>query len=34
MVVDEAHEVISFEQSLWLEKYISLKTQETISAVK
>ena len=28
MVVDKNHEIISFKQSKWLEKYINFNTQE------
>ena len=28
MVVDKVHEIISFRQSRWLEKYINFKTQK------
>ena len=33
MVVEKVHELISFEQSKWLEKYISFKTQKRNQAV-
>ena len=33
MVVEKVHEIISFEQSKWLEKYISFKTQKRNQAV-
>ena len=28
MVVEKIHEIISFKQSKWLEKYISVNTQK------
>ena len=28
MIIDEVHEIISFKQSKWLEKYISVNTQK------
>ena len=34
MVVDRIHEVISFRQCIWLEKYINFKTQKRNQAVK
>ena len=33
MVVDKNHEIFSFKQSKWLEKYISFNTQKRIQAV-
>ena len=33
MVVDEVHEIISFKQSKWLEKYINFNTQKRSQAV-
>ena len=34
MVVDKVHEIISFKQSKWLEKYINFNTQKRNQAVK
>ena len=28
MIVDEIHEILSFEQSKWLKKYVSFNTQK------
>ena len=33
MIVDKAHEIISFKQSKWLEKYISFTTQKRNQAM-
>ena len=33
MIVDKVHEIISFKQSKWLEKYISFNTQKRNQAV-
>ena len=33
LVVDEVHEIISFKQSKWLEKYININTQKRNQAV-
>ena len=33
MVVDKVHEIISFQQSKWLEKYINFNTQKRNQAV-
>ena len=33
MVVDKVHEIISFRQSRWLEKYINFNTQKRNQAV-
>ena len=33
MIVDKVHEIISFKQSKWLEKYISFNTQKPNKAV-
>ena len=33
MIVYKVHEIISFRQSRWLEKYINFKTQKRIQAV-
>ena len=33
MIVDKVHEIISFKQSKWLEKYISFNTQKRNKAV-
>ena len=32
MVIDEVHEIISFRQSKWLEKYVNLSTIERSKA--
>ena len=32
MVVDKIHELISFKQSKWLEKYINFNTQKRVKA--
>ena len=34
VVVDKVHEIISFKQSKWIEKYIYFKTQKRNQAVK
>ena len=34
MVVDKVHEMFSFEQGKWLEKYLSTITQKRKQAVK
>ena len=34
MVVEKVHEIISFKQSKWLEKYISFNTQKRNQAMK
>ena len=34
MIVDKVHEIISFRQSRWLEKYINFNTQKRNQAVK
>ena len=34
MIVDKAHEIISFKQSRWLEKYVNFNTQKRNQAVK
>ena len=34
MIVDKVHEIIFFIQSIWLEKYISFKTQKRNEATK
>ena len=33
MIVDKVHEIKSFEQKEWLEKYIDINTQKKIQAV-
>ena len=33
MIVDKVHEIISFKQSRWLERYINFNTQKRIQAV-
>ena len=33
MVVEKVHEIVSFKQSMWLEKYKSLNTQKRNQAV-
>ena len=33
MVIDKVHELISFEQSKWLEKYMNFNTQKRNQAV-
>ena len=33
MVIDKVHEIISFKQSKWLEKYINFNTQKRNQAV-
>ena len=33
MVVDKVHEIISFKQSKWLERYINFNTQKRNQAV-
>ena len=33
MIVDKVHEIISFRQSRWLEKYINFNTQKRNQAV-
>ena len=33
MVIDKFHEIVSFKQSMWLEKYISFKTQKRNRAI-
>ena len=34
MIVEKIHDVISFKQSIWLEKYIIFNTQKGNKAVK
>ena len=34
MVVKKIHEIISYKQSNWLEKYISFNTKKTIQSQK
>ena len=34
MIIDKVHDIISFRQSRWLEKYINFNTQKRIQAVK
>ena len=34
LIVDKVHEIISFKQSKWLEKYIGFDTQKRNQAVK
>ena len=33
MIIDKVHEIISFKQSKWLEKYINFNTQKRNQAV-
>ena len=33
MIVDKVHEIISFKQNKWLEKYINFNTQKRNQAV-
>ena len=33
MIVDKVHDIISYKQSRWLEKYINFKTQKRNQAV-
>ena len=33
MIVDKVHDIISFKQSRWLEKYINFNTQKRNQAV-
>ena len=33
MIVDKVHEIISFKQSKWLEKYINFNTQKRNQAI-
>ena len=33
MIVDKIHEIISFKQSKWLEKFLSFKTQKRNKAI-